>query len=78
MSRPEFRHLNVTKEAELLKTSADLHHRMLEAQQQEQLRSRIDELERQLGGLRTAAGSGGPPGDVEQDQLHANASNWAS
>ncbi|MFO0732715.1 MAG: sigma 54-interacting transcriptional regulator [Nitrospiraceae bacterium] len=61
---------SATKEAELLKTSADLHHRMLEAQQQETAaRSRIDELERQLGGLRTAAGSGGPLGDVEQDQL---------
>lgn len=61
---------SASKEAELLKTSADLHHQMLEAQQQEEAaRRRIDDLERQLGSLRTAAGSGGPPGDAEQDQL---------
>jgi transcriptional regulator with PAS, ATPase and Fis domain/CHASE2 domain-containing sensor protein len=58
------------KEAELLKTTGDLHHRILEAQRQEELtRRRIEELERELGTLRHAAGSAGPLDDTEQEAL---------
>jgi DNA-binding NtrC family response regulator len=61
---------SAAKEVELLNRAADLHHKILDAQRQEDAtRRQIEELERRLGGLRTAAGTPEPLGDADQDAL---------
>ena len=61
---------SASKEAELLRTTSELHNKILDAQKQEEVtRRRMEELERQLSGLRAAATGAEPLSDLEQDAL---------
>ena len=61
---------SVTRQQDLLRTVEGLRGQMADAQELEDAaRGRLEELERQLTTMRTAASVGGPLGNAEQEQL---------